>query len=111
MSKNNKNKPVKVAPMAPVIETPAVDNQEKQQPAKTVKAKKPVKKVKRPNIFVKIGKKLKEIFSELKKVTWPTFPTVLKQTGVVMVVVAFFLVLIFGFDSILAVFYQMLLKQ
>ena len=42
---------------------------------------------KKPNIFVRMGRKLKETFSELKRVTWPTFPKVLKSTCVVLVVV------------------------
>lgn len=50
---------------------------------------------KKPNIFVRMGRKLKEVFSELKKVTWPTFGKVVKSTGVVIVVVVIFLV-VFG---------------
>ena len=50
---------------------------------------------KKSNIFVRMGRKLKEVFSELKKVTWPTFGKVVKATGVVLVVVVIFLV-IFG---------------
>lgn len=50
---------------------------------------------KKPNIFVRMGRKLKEVFSELKKVTWPTFSKVVKATGVVLVVVVIFLA-IFG---------------
>ena len=50
---------------------------------------------KKPNIFVRMGRKLKEVFSELKKVTWPTFGKVVEATGVVLVVVVIFLV-IFG---------------
>lgn len=51
-------------------------------------------KVKKPNIFVRMGRKLKETFSELKRVTWPTFPKVVKATCVVLVVVVSFLVVI-----------------
>lgn len=51
-------------------------------------------KVKKPNIFVRIGKKFKETFSELKRVTWPTFPKVVKATCVVLVVVIVFTVVI-----------------
>lgn len=47
---------------------------------------------KKPNIFVRMGRKLKETFSELKKVTWPTFPKVVKSTCVVLGVVVIFLV-------------------
>ena len=51
-------------------------------------------KVKKPNIFVRMGRKLKETFSELKRVTWPTFPKVVKATCVVLVVVVIFTVVV-----------------
>ena len=51
-------------------------------------------KSKKDNIFKKIGRKFKEVFSELKKVTWPDFKTVVKQTSVVLGVVVLFLVVI-----------------
>lgn len=44
----------------------------------------------------------REIRSELKKISWPTFRKVLKQTGIVLAVVVFFLVVIFGFDLLLS---------
>ncbi len=56
-------------------------------------------KEKKPNIFVRMGRKLKETFSELKRVTWPTFPKVLKATGVVLVVVLVFLVVVTGINQ------------
>mgnify|MGYP001082062471 CR=1 FL=1 len=55
--------------------------------------------VKRPNIFVRAGRKIKETFSELKRVTWPTFPKVVKSTCVVLVVVLVFLVVITGINQ------------
>ena len=55
-------------------------------------------KNKKPNWFKRVGAKIKETFSELKRVTWPKFTTVLKTTGVVLVVVAAFLVIITGVD-------------
>jgi preprotein translocase SecE subunit len=60
--------------------------------------KKAPKKEKKPRRF---GKKIKEVFSELKKVSWPGFKTVVKQTAVVLVVVAAFLLVIYGLDSLL----------
>ncbi len=63
---------------------------------KTVK--KATKKDKKPNIFVRMGRKIKDIFSELKKVAWPSFGKVVKQTGIVLVVVLIFLVVITAFD-------------
>ena len=56
------------------------------------------KKEKKPGFFKRLGGKIKDIFSELKKVSWPGFAKVVKQTGVVLVVVLVFLVVIFGFD-------------
>ena len=47
---------------------------------------------KKPNIFVRMGRKIKEVFSELKKVTWPSFGKVVKSTGVVITVVVIFLI-------------------
>lgn len=51
-------------------------------------------KVKKPNVFVRMGRKIKETFSELKRVTWPTFPKVVKATCVVLVVVVIFTVIV-----------------
>ncbi len=53
---------------------------------------------KKPNWFRRVGAKIKETFSELKRVTWPKFPTVVKTTGVVLVIVAAFLVAVTGID-------------
>ena len=55
----------------------------------------------KPSWFVRAGAKIKETFSELKRVTWPTFPTVLKTTGVVLVVVFAFLAVVTGIDTVL----------
>lgn len=62
------------------------------------KAKKPEKsdKNKKPNVFVRMGRKLKETFSELKRVTWPSFGKAIKATGVVLAVVLVFTVLVMG---------------
>ncbi len=58
--------------------------------------KKPAKadKNQKPNIFVRMGRRLKETFSELKNVTWPTVPKALKATGVVLVIVLVFTVIV-----------------
>jgi preprotein translocase SecE subunit len=57
---------------------------------------------KKPNGFVRfftgIGSKLKGMWSELKKVTWPGFSKVVKQTGIVLGVVLVFLVVLTGID-------------
>jgi preprotein translocase SecE subunit len=56
-------------------------------------------KNKKPNWFRRVGAKIKETFSELKRVTWPKFGTAIKTTGVVLVIVAAFLIVITGVDS------------
>ncbi len=63
---------------------------------KKVVEKKEVKKNKdgKPNFFKRIWIKIKETWSELKKVTWPSFGKIVKQTGIVIAVVAVFLVAI-----------------
>ena len=60
--------------------------------------KKSNKKNKKPGFFARMGAKIKDVFSELKKVTWPSFGKVVKQTGIVIAVVLVFLVVITAFD-------------
>ena len=71
-------------------------NQKDTAVSKAVEKK--VQKDKKPNIFKRMGTKLKEIFSELKKVTWPTFSTVVKQLGCVLGIVLVVLVIIMAMD-------------
>ncbi len=63
----------------------------------TAPAKKPKEKKKG-----RIAAWFREIRSELKKISWPTFKKVLKQLGVVIAVVVCFLIVIFAFDSLFA---------
>ena len=60
---------------------------------------------KKPNIFIRMGRKSKEVFSEIKKVTWPSFGKVVKTTCVVLVIVLAFLVVFtainYGLNSLL----------
>ncbi|MDD2445497.1 MAG: preprotein translocase subunit SecE [Clostridia bacterium] len=77
--------------------------QEKKQETKTDtksgKAKdKNVKKDKKPSKF---KRKTKEVFSELKKVIWPTFSQVAKKTGTVIAFVLIFAVILLGIDTVL----------
>ena len=45
--------------------------------------------------------RVKETVSELKKVSWPSFGKACKQTGTVLAVVAVFLLVVLGIDSLL----------
>lgn len=65
----------------------------KQALAKNKKADKKAKQPKR--------NRAKETVSELKKVTWPKFATVVKNTGMVLAVVLVFGLVVFGIDSLI----------
>lgn len=87
--------------------------EETEQPAKPAKEvskvketkKNDKKKEKKPS---KTGKRIKETASELKKVTWPTFGSVVKKTGVVLAVILIFAVVLFGIDRLLAWLFDLL---
>ena len=59
-------------------------------------------KKQKPNWFKRAGAKIKETFSEIKRVTWPKFGTVVKTTGVVLVIVLAFLIIVSAVDLGLA---------
>ena len=65
---------------------------------KADKAKADKKKKTNGKEKVSLRRKTRETFAELKKVTWPSFADVCKKTGVVLVVVLIFAVIIFGID-------------
>lgn len=62
----------------------------------------------KPNIFVRFWRKTKEVFSELKKVTWPTFAKVVKTTGVVLVIVLVFVAIFTGINLGLSALLQLI---
>jgi len=76
--------------------------------AKADKAKAKAKKEKGPN---KMVKKFKEMGSELKKVTWPSFKTVVKSTGVIIAVVLVFTVALFGIETVLGLLFNLFTKN
>ena len=92
MSKNNQTptENVEVKTDNKVVEVKAKD---------VAKNKKKKEKVKKPN---KMAKALKDTGNELKKVSWPGFKQVAKQTGIVLVFVLVFAVVIFGFERLCA---------
>ena len=72
--------------------------------------KKSKQKDKKPGFFKRSGAKAKDTFAELKKVSWPTFAQVLKRTGIVLVVVLIFLIVIGAFDFGLSQLLQLISK-
>ena len=110
-SKNTKKKlkeSAKSQQPAKEVETIEVAQQEtqevevKQEPIEKAKTTAKKKKEKKPS---KVKQKTKEVFSELKKVNWPTFKQVAKKTGVVLVVVLFFALVLLGIHKLLEVIY------
>lgn len=91
---------VEVQPQEPKTKAP---KKEKSKPEQK-KADKKQKEHKQS----KLGKKVKETASELKKVSWPTFGSVLKKTGVVLAVVLIFAVVLFGIDRLLTWLFELL---
>ena len=59
-------------------------------------------KAKRPNVFKRLGSFFVKSWSELKKVTWPTFKTVLKNLGIVLLITLVFGVIILIADMLFA---------
>ena len=92
-----------------VVESSLAETQEpkdeKKVDSKKDKQKSKKQKVKKQS---KTAKRIKETTSELKKVTWPTFGTVVKKTGVVLAVVIIFAVILFGIDRLLAWLFELL---
>ena len=79
---------------------------------KKVVDKKDVKKnnSNKPGFFKRVWLKIKEVVSELKKVTWPSFGKIAKQTGVVVAVVLVFLIAITLMDLGLSAILEALVK-
>lgn len=89
MSNNNQTtENVEVKANNKVVEVKAKD---------VAKGKKKKEKNKKPN---KVAKALKDTGNELKKVSWPGFKQVAKQTGIVLAFVLIFGVVLFGFERL-----------
>lgn len=70
---------------------------------KVAKAAKGNKKSDKPNFFARAGKATKKFFKdfkgETKKIVWPDAKTVLKNTGIVLIVVAIVTLVVLAIDS------------
>lgn len=84
----------------------AVTKDDKQQKKVDKKKDKKPAKEKKPGMF----RKLREAWSELKKVSWPTFANVVKKTGIVILVVLLFTLVLFGIDYGLGWVYKLFLN-
>ncbi len=109
MSKNKNNSQIVTEEEAINKDTSKTEKIKQKENNKKAKNQKVDKKNK--NEGVKLSKKAKETVSELKKVVWPTFGEVCKKTGVVLVVVLIFAVIIFGMDYGLGALMGLLTKR
>ena len=75
---------------------------------KAKKDKKPEKQ-KKPSIFARIGKWLKDMKSELKKVQWPSFKQTMNNTGIVILCVIVVGIFIWLFDAVAGALIEFLL--
>lgn len=65
----------------------------------------------KPKFGQRISRVFKEMISELKKVSWPTWKTVVKSTTVVIIVVLFFLIILTAMDFGLGSLLKLLTKS
>ncbi len=82
------------------IKSVKLEQQQQKKQHQQQKEKKPEKKVKR--------NRAREVFLELKNVTWPTFGKVVKQTATVLVVTVFFMLILLAMDQLLGLGYSAL---
>lgn len=54
---------------------------------------------KKPNVFARLFKYLRECIGEMKKITWPTVSQTTKNFGVIMIVIIVAGVLIYALDQ------------
>ena len=103
MAKNKKIVAKENAEVEKSDEVLTVAKTSKVDKTKKVDAKKAKKnKVKAKNNDKPKRNRVKEVFSELKKVNWPSFGKACVQTGSVLVVVAVFMLAVLGIDSLVA---------
>ena len=94
------------------VQKAAVNVDSKNESSKAKKsAKKSANPEKKPNIFQRMGKGIKGIVSELKKVTWPKGKEVGKNTVVVLTVVVLFFVILFAIDYVLGGIFHVLITE
>ena len=101
MAKNKKNKMVAAEGLvsnAPLKNADFSNDNSSAKDIKPNKGQKNKKGDKKPSVGKRMRRAFKEMFSELKKVSWPTAKKTASMFGIVIVVVLFFLVLISAFD-------------
>ena len=86
------------------------ENEKMEQAAKSSSDKASKKGSAKPSFFDRIGRWLREMKSELKKVVWPNKQTVIKNTGTVLLCSAIIGAFIWVFDFVSVSLVQMILS-
>lgn len=88
------------------------DVAEEKAPKEEAKAAKPEKSAKKkgPGLGTRIGKYFRDLRGEFKKVIWPTFPTVARNTGVTLAMCAVVAVIISVIDLGLSALIKLVLS-
>ena len=68
-------------------------------------------KTKKPGLFKRLGRFFKQSWSELKKVSWPNFNTVVKNTGIVLIMCLLIGAFIWLLDLGLGKLLELILKK
>ena len=101
MAKNKKNKMVaseELVSNAPLKNAELSKDNVSAKDIKNKGQKNNKKDNKKPAVGAKMRRAFKDMFTELKKVTWPTAKKTASMFGIVIVVVLFFLIIISAFD-------------
>ena len=85
------------------VEEKVEEKKENKKPAKAKKEKKPREH--------KLGRKVKETTSELKKVYWISFKEICKRTGIVIGFVLLSALVLFGVDRLLGLLHQLIINS
>ena len=85
------------------VEEKVEEKKENKKPAKSKKEKKPREH--------KLGRKVKETTSELKKVSWISFKEICKRTGIVIGFVLVSALILFGIDRLLGLLHQLIINS
>ncbi len=95
------DKEKKVTPKSDVDKATTDESKAAEKVAKAAKGN--TNKKNKPNFFVRSGKVMKKFYKdfkgECKKIVWPDAKTVLKSTGVVILVVAIVALVVYGIDQ------------
>jgi preprotein translocase subunit SecE len=63
-------------------------------------AAKAAKAASKPNVFARLGRYFNDVRAEMRRVVWPSRPEVINSSGIVIVTLIIFVVLILIYDQI-----------